>query len=132
MSQENVDLAYRAFDAYNRRDLEAALALADDEVEAIPRIGLMEGSYRGHDGLRRWWEDLFGTYPDFAIEVIEIRDLGDLTLATLHVRGHGAGSDIPMDDAIWSVGRWSHGKCVWWRNFDTQADALAEAGLPEG
>jgi ketosteroid isomerase-like protein len=32
MSEENVDLARRAYEAFNRRDLEAFLALLDDEV----------------------------------------------------------------------------------------------------
>ena len=32
MSQENVELTHRAFDAFNRRDLDASLALTDDDV----------------------------------------------------------------------------------------------------
>jgi hypothetical protein len=39
MSQENVELHYRVIDAVNRRDLDAVLALADDDVEGIPRAG---------------------------------------------------------------------------------------------
>ena len=42
----------------------------------------MEGRYHGHDGIRRWWENLLDTFPDFTIEVIEVRDLGNLTIAT--------------------------------------------------
>ena len=63
MSQENVDLTYRAYDAFNRRDLDAYLALMDDDVEIIPRADLMEGTFHGHDGIRRWWENLFGVFP---------------------------------------------------------------------
>jgi ketosteroid isomerase-like protein len=132
MSKENVDLVYRAYDAINRRDIDAHLAVMDDDVEGVPRAGLMEGTFRGHDGIRRWWENLLGVFPDFAIEVVEVRDLGgDLTIAALHVRGRGAGSDIPSDDTVWSVARMRRGKCVWWANFDTQAEALAAVGLPE-
>ena len=82
--QNNVELVYRAFRRLQPgADLDAVLALTDEDIEAVPRVGLMEGSYHGHDGLRRWWEDLFGVYPDFAMEVVEVRDLGDLTLAAL-------------------------------------------------
>jgi ketosteroid isomerase-like protein len=35
MSQENVELANRCYDAINRRDLDALLALMDDDVEAV-------------------------------------------------------------------------------------------------
>jgi ketosteroid isomerase-like protein len=131
MSQENVDLSYRSFDAFNRRDIDAYLALVDDEVEAVPRAGAMEGSYHGHDGIRRWWNDLFDVFPDFNMEVGEMRDLGDLTLATLQLRGRGAGSDTPAEEMVWFVARWRRGKCVWWRTFSSRDEALEAAGLPE-
>jgi ketosteroid isomerase-like protein len=43
MSRENVDLALRAFEAVNRRDLDAFLALMDDDVEGVTRIAVIEG-----------------------------------------------------------------------------------------
>ncbi len=75
MSQENVELVHRAIDAVNRRDLAALLAVMDDDVEAAPLMAAMEGGYRGHDGIRRWWENLHDVWPDFSIEVLEVRDL---------------------------------------------------------
>ena len=53
MSQENVELAYRVVDAFNRRDLDAYLAVMDDDVEIVSLLAAMEGGYHGHDGLRR-------------------------------------------------------------------------------
>lgn len=131
MSQENVELVYRAFDAFNRRDLDANLALMDDDVESLPRAVAMEGSYHGHEGTRRWWEDLLDVFPDFTVQVVEVRDLGDVTLAALRVLGHGAGSDTPTEEAIWHVARWRRGKCIWWRTFSTSDEALEAAGLRE-
>jgi hypothetical protein len=49
MSQENVELQHRLTDAFNRRDLDAYLALTDEDIEAIPRVGGMEGGYHGHE-----------------------------------------------------------------------------------
>jgi ketosteroid isomerase-like protein len=60
-----VDLTYRAFQAFEDRDLDALLAMLDDDVEAFPILSGMEGGYRGHDGIRRWWAGLTGTFPDF-------------------------------------------------------------------
>src|SRR6185295_6990615 len=131
MSQENVDLTYRAYDAFNRRDLDAHLALMDDDVENVPRAELMEGTFRGHDGIRSWWENLFGVFPDFAIEVVEVRDLGDVTLAAVHQSGRGASSGLASDDTVWHVARWRHGKCVWWASFKTPEDALEAASVSE-
>jgi hypothetical protein len=54
MSHEVAEMAHRALEAFNRRDLDAFLALADDDIEFVPRIvGLGAGSvFRGHDGAR--------------------------------------------------------------------------------
>jgi ketosteroid isomerase-like protein len=133
MSQENVELHHRSMDVYNRRDLDAYLALMDDDVEAVPRTSAMEGesSYRGHDGIRRWWNNQLDVFPDFSIEAVEIRDSGDLTFAAIYLRGHGAGSAAPTDQAYWNVVRWRRGKCIWWRSFDTRAEALEAVGLSE-
>ena len=134
MSQENVELLHRGSDAFNRRDLDAYLALTDEDVELIPRAVAMEGGdhYHGHDGVRRWWKDLFDVFPDFTTEVVEARDVGDgLTLTLLRQRAHGAGSDTPTDETIWNICRWRHGKVVWLRTFNTRTEALEAVGLSE-
>jgi hypothetical protein len=66
MSQENVDLYYRAIDAFNRRDLAAYLALMDADVEFTPyEVWVQGGSpYRGRAGVRSWWEESFAVFPD--------------------------------------------------------------------
>jgi ketosteroid isomerase-like protein len=131
MSQGNERLYRRAADAFNQHDLGAYVALMDDGVEAVPRGARIEGSYQGHDGIRRLWENVFEVWPDFTVHVVEVRDLGDVTVAAIHTRGHGAGSDIPLDETVWQVTRWRHGKCVWWGTFDTRAEALEAADLSE-
>jgi ketosteroid isomerase-like protein len=133
MSQENAELHYRCLDAFNRRDLDAFLTLMDDDVEAVPRASAMEGesSYRRHEGLRRWWNNVLDVIPDWNIEVLAVRDLGDLTVADLFVHGHGAGSGAPMNQATWQMARWRRGKCVWWRFFETRAEGLEAVGLSE-
>jgi ketosteroid isomerase-like protein len=131
MSQETVELALQAFDAVNRRHLDALLALIDDEVEIVTRIAAMEGGLHGHDGMRRWWENMFTAFPDYYFEVVDVRDLGDVTLASLRALGHGAGSDVPFEDLLWHASQWRRGQCVWWRAFETEAEALEAVGLRE-
>jgi ketosteroid isomerase-like protein len=60
MSQENVELSKRVVDAWNRRDVEATIALEDPEVVWDPVLEeTVEGqAYRGHAGLRQYYEDL--------------------------------------------------------------------------
>ena len=63
MSQENVRLSHRAFDAVNRHDLGAFLTLMAADVEAVSLLVPMEGSYHGHDGIRRWWGSMHDVFP---------------------------------------------------------------------
>jgi len=131
MSQENVDLARHAFDAFNRRDRDAFLALMDDDVEAESRLVAFEGGYHGHEGVIRWWNSVLEIFPDYTLEVEEPRDLGDVTLTRFLARGHAAGSNTPLVDPAWIAGRWRDGKCLWWRICSTEAEALEAVGLSE-
>ena len=131
MSQENMELARRSVDAFNRRDLDALLALMDEGVEGVPPLASMEGSYHGHAGIRRWWESLFQGLPDFTIEVVEVRDPGDLTIAVLRNHAHGAVSGTPIEQRLWLVGKWRNRKVIWWQTFRDEAEALEAARLLE-
>jgi ketosteroid isomerase-like protein len=131
MSQENVELGRRAIEAVNRRDFDAFLAFMDDDVVIVSRIAAVEGGLRGHDGARTWWQNWFGSFPDYEIEILETREAGDMVVATIQALGHGSTSDVPLEERIWHGSRWRKGKCVWWRVFRTEAEALEAAGLSE-
>ncbi len=57
MSQENVEVVRRAFEAYVRGDLETSLAAFDPEVETYDHDLPDAGEYRGVEGLLRWQAD---------------------------------------------------------------------------
>jgi ketosteroid isomerase-like protein len=132
MSQENVELYRRGIEAFNRRDLDAFLALAHADVVGVSRVLAIEGdSYRGHDGTREWWNDLLGVFPDFRIEVVWVRDAGDLTVSELQNSAHGEGSDAPLEEVVWQVSEWRNERVVRWQIYDSEQDALEAAGLSE-
>jgi ketosteroid isomerase-like protein len=58
MARENVDLVRLMYAAFNRRALDAMLALMRESIEIEPRFGALEGDYHGHEGVRRWRSDL--------------------------------------------------------------------------
>lgn len=121
ISEQNVELHDRAVDALNRRDLDAFLGLMSADVEALPRQAAIEGVFAGHAGIHHWWGDLLGALPDFAVEVVELHDLGDWTPAALRFLGHGADSEPPFEE----------GKSVWWSVYGSEAEALEAVGLRE-
>ena len=120
MSQENVEVVRRALAALDRRD-----------VEAVSRLVAMEGGYHGHEGIRHWWQNLLGAFPDYTLETVEARAVGHRTLTTLRTRGHGADSDTPVEDTVWVVVDWRDKKVVRWRVLSTEAEALEAVGLSD-
>jgi ketosteroid isomerase-like protein len=124
MRRENADLTFLMYETFNRRDLDALLALMHDQVEVEPRLGALEGEYRGHDGVRRWWSDLLGLLPDYRADLAEVQEIGDMTLGRIRGRAHGAASTAPVVEEWWQSILWRDGRCIRWSNFATKADAL--------
>ena len=103
MSQEYVDVVRRSLDAWHEGHLDAWLATAHPEVEWVSEISRRvedpELVYRGHDGLRRYWENWHSVW-DVTIDVEEMLDLGETVLAIGRVRAQGEGSGIDLDGPI--------------------------------
>jgi ketosteroid isomerase-like protein len=130
VSRENVELHHRAHDAFNRRDLDAFLALMDPDLEFTPYEVAVQGRdpYRGHNGVRSWWEETFEVLPDLRVKADEVRDLGErMTFARGRLRGQGAGSGASFERTLWQVVEWREKKLVWWRAFESEAEALEAA-----
>ena len=135
MSQENVEAFKRAFQAINRRDVEALLEELDPEVEWHSAILMALGGertvYRGHEGIREWLRDLHGTLSEFQAEYSEIRDLGDRTVAIGHMRARGTTSGAEVESPIGSVVEFKNGKGLQIRTYFDPHEALEAAGLSE-
>jgi ketosteroid isomerase-like protein len=132
MAEDNVDLVYRAFDAVNRRDIDAFLALMSPNIVFVPRLVAVEGGeLRGHAGVRKWWASILDAFPDFEATVLEVRAANTFTIGRMRYRGRGGGSTAPFEETIWLVSNWQNGKSVWAKSFRDRAEALAAAGLAE-
>ena len=133
MSKENLERTQRAVDAFNRRDVDAFLALCDPDVELTSRLLEVDGGdpYRGHDGVRTWWENLLALASDYSAEIDELRDHGEVTIMHLHVRGHGTGSGVPVEQEQWNVSKWRKGKLIQFHSFLAEPEAFEAAGLSE-
>ena len=69
--------------------------------------------------------------PDFSTEVEDVRDLGRITVARAHIRGHGIASGASMEQTLSQVAEWRQKKCARRRTFGSEAEALEAAGLRE-
>jgi ketosteroid isomerase-like protein len=113
MSDEKVELARQAVDAWNRRDADWVIANSTPDVEFTPAVaGSVEGearrTLRGADGFRRFFADLDETWEQFEVEVQEFRELGNavVTVCRVHAMGRGSGLELdqPMAMVSWFRG----------------------------
>jgi len=123
MSEADVELTHRAYEAFNARDWRAFSELMHPDIEVQSRLVAMEGAYRGEEGLRSWRDAIMGFLPDYTVKIEEIHDLGDVMLVRSLGTGHGASSGTPIHDPFWHALEWKDGLCVWWRNCSTEAEA---------
>jgi ketosteroid isomerase-like protein len=132
MSQENVELALRISDAWNRRDAETVIALWDpDGVWYPPLPGIMKGrGYRGYAGVRRYYAHLAQIAEESRAEYPEVRDLGDQVLGLGRTWFRFAnGVEVDQESAF--LFTWRNGKCVEARAWISHAEALEAVGLRE-
>jgi ketosteroid isomerase-like protein len=123
MAESNVDLARRLFEVFNDRDREGLLALSAEDIVVESRLSALEGAYHGHDGARRWWDDLLGTFDDYRIEVDQIEEVPGGTISYVRAAATGATSSTPLFDPYWMAMQWRDGRVSWWRVFATEQEA---------
>jgi ketosteroid isomerase-like protein len=132
MSQENVEIARRAFEALTvHDDIDAFLAFVDPDVEWHSLILEIEGTRHGHDEVRGWWRTIRTTFPDWSPAIVAVRDLGDWV--AIHARGTGTGaaSGVGVEYDFWQVAAFQDGRMVRYHGARTEAEALEATGLRE-
>ena len=124
MAQATTDLVRRFFDAFDRHDESALLELVHPDVEFTSLIVEVEGGFHGHGGVRRYLTELFATFPDFRLEVGEIRPIGDGAVVQVRVRASGVASRVSTDLTDWQALTVREGKVAWWAFFRTEDEAV--------
>ena len=132
MSQENVELVRRLFDAWTRRDLTAVQELCDPELVVDRSNSMAEARiYRGWEEVNEFWEDWSAMWADFGWDLDEFIVAGDGVVVTGRFRGRGATSGAEVEANVSQVFTFRNGKLVRAKLFQNRQDALEAAGLEE-
>jgi ketosteroid isomerase-like protein len=129
MAGDNLEVVRRAFEDLRSGDYEGGAW--DSEVEVINAAGwVIETSYRGHAGLRRWWDDLAEAFGDFALELEEAMEVDEeRVLTTQRFVGHFRATEIPFDGPWASILWIRDGKIVRAEGHLSKRRAMRAAGL---
>jgi ketosteroid isomerase-like protein len=136
MSQENVEVIRRMYEAWLAQDEGAVFDTFDADIELNPDleaawVGIGQ-VYRGHAGMRSYMASVYEAFEDYRPEVEELIDVGDqvLTLAIEHGRGRGSGAGVQANKTahVWTL---RDGKAVRLDLYQDRDKALKAVGLVE-
>jgi uncharacterized protein (TIGR02246 family) len=116
----------RVVDALNARDFGGVESIYAPDALLYPRAASV---LEGREAIRRFFEDWFAAYEEFAFEVDEFRDLGSgVAFSAISQRGRLAGADawVPKERSA-LVFTWAKGMIEMGTNFTDVDEGRAAA-----
>jgi ketosteroid isomerase-like protein len=133
MTEDDLAVAWRrGMEAYSRGDYDAALEGFDPAIEwtVHSSVVLDADTYRGHEGVKRFWRTWEEVISGMALEIEECRCVGtDRVLAITRARGKGAGSGAPVASGRFAqIAEFQDGRVVRVRLYGDVKRALETLG----
>jgi ketosteroid isomerase-like protein len=140
VSQENVELVRRLYaelasegsaQEFEERMSDDALSrLLDPEIEWVPVTEslLAVDSYRGFDGVRRFWGEFLSAWETYRVETLSLDDAGDRVAVVVHIVGRT--HELEVDETRSSLLTVRDGRVVRVQSFADPDGAREAAGLP--
>ena len=103
-SSDAATLVTRVIDAFNRRDVETAVAMIDPEAVFLPMSAqlLREGKpYIGRDGVRAYLDDARRLWRSIEIEAVEVQSAGDAVVVIGFAHIGAAAGELKLP-AVWT------------------------------
>jgi uncharacterized protein len=134
MSQENVEVVRRGYEAFNRGDLQGMVADFAPTFEYVP-TGVVPGFdrdvYRGPDGMKEFMGWMRDEFDDPRAEIDELIEAGDQVLVGVIAHGRGKQSGVEGSWHFWHLWTVRDRKLVRGQGFVSREEALKAAGLRE-
>jgi ketosteroid isomerase-like protein len=130
MSEENVEVVRRSFEAFQRGGPEAMLDLFSNDVityRADPDRATFNGRAGFRDAAADWSED----YSEWRLLPQEFTDLGERVLVRVLQMAQGRRSGVSVEEDYWFLFELTGGKVSKLSFYSRQPEALVAAGLSE-
>jgi ketosteroid isomerase-like protein len=126
MPHANIEIVGRLIDAWNQRDLRAALKAMHPHCEVRP-VEARE-TLRGHDGVAVAFRDWFEAFEEFTIEPENFIAHGDRVLVPMRQRARGKGSGLEIEQRFYQLFTLRDGMVFRFEEYSDEADARKALG----
>ena len=133
VSAENVQVLRDGIAAINSGEIERILAFVHPDFVAIvpEELSTEPDTYRGHEGIRRYFESFWDAMDDIRFDAVRFWDAGDHVVVDVRLTARGRQTSIPVEQRaalVWSV---LDGKARSVRAFASLQEALESVGLED-
>lgn len=133
MSTENIELVQRANAAFNSGDIERILGLMHPDIETAvgPELSAEPDTYRGHDGIRRYFDSFEDAMDEIRFHQEEFREVCGSVIVAVRLTAKGRFTRIQVEQRLAQVWSIRHGKAIQIRSYVSYRAALRAMGLVE-
>jgi len=126
-------LLREGFDALSSGDEQRILAFAHPDFETVvpPEFSAEPDTYRGHEGIRRYFKLFDDAMEDVRFEAERMWEAGDSVVAAVRLTARGKQTGIAVEQRSAQVWTIRDGRALRAQTFPELAEAFAAAGIDE-
>jgi len=129
MTEGNLEVVRRLYEAMAARDLEASARLTHPDAVWVPDTRVGQEPVRGRENVIRFFTDRADMFGEIHTEVERLEAVDDTVLAFIRVRGRGEASGAGFDIRIGHLWTLRDGVVVRGEGYGDRGAALEAAGL---
>jgi len=133
MPRENVEIVRRVNAAFNSGDIERSLALLHPDFETTvgPELSPEPDAYRGHHGVRRYFDSFREAMEQIRFHPADFREVGGSVVLALRLSARGRSTGIEVEQHLGQIWTIDEGRPIRVRSYRSYGEALEAAGLAE-
>jgi ketosteroid isomerase-like protein len=134
VAQDNAEIVRAGFEALERGGVEELLPFIHPEFETTtpPGLAVEPDTYRGHEGLRRYFDSFYEVMDSVRFIPDEFVEVGERVVVPLRVVARGKETGIEADQRVVQVWSLRDEKAIRVDVFATREEAMEAAARPGG
>ena len=127
MTSSNLEIVERGFEAFNAEGIDGILPFIHSDFEATtpPELASEPDTYRGHDGIRRWFDSFYEVMDEIRWDARDFRAVGDRIVVEFTLRARGKTTGLAFGQEAVMVWELQDGKAIRLSLYPTLDEALS-------